>query len=414
MLIPLGTDRPSIRPTLITPLLIALNVVVFTLQAILEARAADGATGIEGYHDAIEPFLLVPDAFRWYQPITSGFMHADVLHIAGNMLFLWVFGPSIEDRFGRWWFLAFYVGGLFAAAGLHVAFEHNPALGASGAIAALTGAYLVLFPRTQIKVLFMLWFGVFWVSAWWLIGLAVLWDIAGQAHGSSGIAHLAHLGGTAYGVVVSLIVLWLKLVPREVYDLFSIARQASRRRQLRELSQSQQRAVDRHWEKARKKKAEAGAGGRVGIGAAAAPGNAGRHEQVDDQDALALARAEIVRLLGADDLAAAAAAYKQLVESHAAGPGGGATTFSYKHQDLIATHFYAVADYAAAAYAMERLIEMYPREPGTRRFRLSLAIINSRYLNDPIRAKLILKDLLPELHDESERALAERELADLG
>ncbi len=196
VIIPLGTDRPSLRPMLVTPLLMGLNIAVFVALAALGSKNPDQLEAIR------RALMLQPHDFHWYQPITSAFLHADFWHIAANMLFLWVFGPNIEDRLGKWWFLVFYVGGAFAASGLHVAFEDAPALGASGAVSALTGAYLVLFPRTQIKALFLLFLRPFSVSAWWFIVGAFVWDLIGQGARADNIAHLAHIGGsdTASGI----------------------------------------------------------------------------------------------------------------------------------------------------------------------------------------------------------------------
>lgn len=385
MLIPLGTDRPSKRPTLVTPLLIAINVAVYAAQMMSQARDP------EAYKALIRPYLLQPRDFHWFQPLTSAFMHADLWHLLGNMLFLWVFGQNIEDRFGRWWYLLFYLGGAFAAAGLHVAFEYSPALGASGAVAALTGAYFVLFPRTQIRVLFMLGMAIYWVSAWWVIGLAIMWDIIGQAVGGDGIAHLAHLGGVMYGALVSFILLWLKLLPREMYDLFSMTRQASRRRQLRELSRKQTVEVEKHWQRAKR--------GETTVNGV-------------DSEALAHDRAAVGSLIGSGDLAGAAKAYKSLVEKYAAIPR--ATTLSQRNQEALATHLYVERDHTAAAYALERLIEAYPHESTTPRYQLLLARLCARELNDPVRAKALLNTALERLHDDNEIAMAKRELADLG
>lgn len=408
MLIPLGTDRPSLRPMLITPVLLSLNIAAFVGQQVVQARAADE----QEYWKLLDPFLLHPEGFRWFQPLTSAFLHADIWHIVGNMLFLWVFGPSIEDRLGRWWFLLFYLCGAFAAAGLHIALSDVPALGASGAIAALTGSFLVLFPRTQVKVLFILWFGMSWVSAWWFIGLGILWDLIGQAAGGSGVAHGAHLGGVAFGASVGVTLLALKWLPREPYDLFTMARQAKRRRELRELTLGQQRRMEKHWKNAKRLGGEGSAAdngsGTQGRGVSGANGTG----SMSSADALALRRAEVSEFLAKEQLAEAAAAYKRLVEAHADSPA--ATTLTFRSQELLATHYYANGDHEAAAYAAERLVEAYPKQNGVPRFRLLLGLIYARKLNDPVRAKAMLKAALEDLHDSGERELAERELKDLG
>ncbi|HEX2838540.1 MAG TPA: rhomboid family intramembrane serine protease [Phycisphaerales bacterium] len=385
MIIPLGTDRPSLRPMLVTPLLIGLNVMVFVALAAVAARNPDQAEAIRG------PLLLDPHAFKWYQPLTSAFLHAGFWHIAGNMLFLWVFGPNIEDRLGRLWFLLFYVGGAYAAGGLHALFEDARALGASGAVSACTGAYLVLFPKTQIKALFLLFLRPFSVSAWWFIAGAFVWDLIGHGSGRGGIAYLAHIGGSVYGASLMMILLWLKVLPREVFDLFSIARQANRRRQLKEATADSERQARQWW------------------GTTNKPG-------VVSGEALAHARAEVSRLITAGDLPGAGKAYRALVTAHGAVPG--AAVLSHRALEQLAAYFFQAPDdpaqpgevRRAAAYVMERIIEAYPRESTTPRFRVLLAIVLSRDLNDKPRAKRLLEEAMPDLHDDSERATARAEL----
>jgi membrane associated rhomboid family serine protease len=149
--------------------------------------------------------------------VTSQFLHAGWLHLLGNMLYLWIFGNNIEDRFGRLAFLGFYLAGGIAAGLTQVAIDPTsdiPMVGASGAIAATLGAYLVLYPRARITSLVFL--GFFYqlidvpaviVLAFWIVlqlidGLASL----GVSEIAGGVAFFAHIGGFAFGVVVALAV----------------------------------------------------------------------------------------------------------------------------------------------------------------------------------------------------------------
>jgi membrane associated rhomboid family serine protease len=141
--------------------------------------------------------------------IVSMFLHAGLLHIGGNMLYLWVFGNNIEDRIGPFLFVAFYlVGGLVATAA-HVALDPNstvPVVGASGAIAAVMGAYLVLYPRHRIHSLILFPPFVFFrsVRAWLLLGF---WFVSQFAiDPNSGVAWAAHVGGFAFGIGCGLII----------------------------------------------------------------------------------------------------------------------------------------------------------------------------------------------------------------
>jgi membrane associated rhomboid family serine protease len=149
--------------------------------------------------------------------VTSQFLHGGWLHLIGNMLYLWIFGNNIEDRFGRLGFLLFYLAGGIAAALTQVAIDPTsevPMVGASGAIAATLGAYLVLYPHARITSLVFL--GFFYqlidvpaviVLAFWIVlqlidGFASL----GVDQVGGGVAFFAHIGGFAFGVVVAVAV----------------------------------------------------------------------------------------------------------------------------------------------------------------------------------------------------------------
>ena len=151
--------------------------------------------------------------------VVSTFLHASFLHIAGNMLFLWVFGNNVEDHLGRIRYLAFYLaGGIFAALA-HVLWALRtvpcteqsfgacvPAVGASGAVAAVMGAYLLLYPRARVNVLLPIFiiFTVIQMSAFAVLGLWFLYQflIAAQEFaGPSGVAWMAHVGGFVFGLV---------------------------------------------------------------------------------------------------------------------------------------------------------------------------------------------------------------------
>lgn len=142
--------------------------------------------------------------------LTAMFMHASWGHIVGNMVFLWAFGPEIEDTMGRWRYLIFYLLGGIAAAAMQIAFDPHatvPNLGASGAIAAVMGAFLVTFPRDEIRSILAIFIfvrityipAVLLIGVWFLLQLWNAGQIAPQ--GSSGVAYLAHIGGFIFGAV---------------------------------------------------------------------------------------------------------------------------------------------------------------------------------------------------------------------
>jgi membrane associated rhomboid family serine protease len=141
--------------------------------------------------------------------IFSTFLHAGFLHIAGNMLFLWVFGNNIEDYLGPVKFLAFYLLAGLAATFAHVLVNLNevvPGVGASGAVAGVMGAYIVLHPKARVRVLvpiFILW-TILELSAMVVLGLWFLYQFliaAQESVHATGIAWMAHVGGFAFGVI---------------------------------------------------------------------------------------------------------------------------------------------------------------------------------------------------------------------
>jgi membrane associated rhomboid family serine protease len=142
--------------------------------------------------------------------IVSTFLHAGWLHIIGNMLFLWVFGNNVEDYLGPIKFLVFYLVGGIVASFAHILTDLNafvPSVGASGAVAAVMGAYLVLFPRARVNVLvplFILW-TVIQMSAWAVLALWFVYQFFigfQETGGTTGVAWMAHVGGFVYGVLI--------------------------------------------------------------------------------------------------------------------------------------------------------------------------------------------------------------------
>ncbi|HUP54157.1 MAG TPA: rhomboid family intramembrane serine protease [Methylomirabilota bacterium] len=223
-MIPLRDANPTRRTPVVTIALIAVCFVVFAYEL---GRLGSGGT------DALDAFAtewgIVPaDLTRAWASgtslggealtlITSQFLHGGWLHILGNMLFLWIFGNNVEDRLGRIRFLAFYLVGGIVAGLTQVAIDPDsavPTIGASGAIAATLGAYVVLFPRARItSLVFLVFFYqlidvpavvvlVFWFVLQLIDGIASL----GVTDASGGVAFFAHIGGFVFGTVVALVV----------------------------------------------------------------------------------------------------------------------------------------------------------------------------------------------------------------
>jgi membrane associated rhomboid family serine protease len=159
-----------------------------------------------------------PQPATWETTFTAMFLHANLLHVAVNMIFLGVFGTSVEDRVGRRAFVGFYLLGGLVALALQVLVAPGsitPTFGASGAIAAVLGAYIVLYPRSKIRTLVVLVFRVTFVElpasvvvvAWFAFD-AILGSVGlSTRFGSAGVAYYAHWGGFAFGVLAALALL---------------------------------------------------------------------------------------------------------------------------------------------------------------------------------------------------------------
>ena len=204
-MIPIRDVIPSRTTPVVTVSLIACNVLVFLFQSTLSDRA---------HAVLLRTFALVPAEFSLVTAVTAMFLHAGLAHLAGNMLFLWIFGDNIEDRLGHGRFVWFYLicGG--AAAVAQTALNPGspvPMVGASGAIAGVMGAYLILFPHSRIVMLFpfppivfelpAVLFLVMWFVIQFLNGVGTL-PVFGARALSGGVAFWAHVIGFAVGVVL--------------------------------------------------------------------------------------------------------------------------------------------------------------------------------------------------------------------
>ena len=389
MFIPLGTDRANKRPTMVTYALIALNVLVFGVLAVLDRTQPDLALQVR------RPLPLDPEDWRLWQFFTYQFVHGGVMHLLGNMVFLLVFGPGVEDRLRRLGFLVFYLlGGAFAGLchmllgaevvdgpnGAHWVIAARPVIGASGSVSCVTGAFLVLFPLTNIKVI--LWFiviGATTIPSWMLISLSIVKDLFLEGFGASkGVAHLAHLGGYFYGASIALILLWTKVLPREVYDLLSIWKHAQRRRKFKELATSGKESPWRADQVRGVMKSE---------------------ETPDERTELAT---QVMRLMSARDLDGAAHKYGELILLE---PN---VSFPREMQLELANHCYSIGKYREAAAAYGTFLAKRADDRDAERARLMLAILSARYLGDPAKGRELLGTLVSERLSEDERSVAEQ------
>lgn len=365
---------------MVVPALIAINLLVFVIMGVLQTAHP------EGHAEALTRLWVIGDSgFRFWQPLTSAFLHAGIWHILGNMLFLWVFGPGVEDRLGRLGFAVFYAAGAIGSMGAHALLQPSPAVGASGAIAAVTGAYLVLMPRTRVRCFFLIG-GLVMVPAWWLIGFQICWNMLGEMIGiNDRVARIAHLGGYAVGAGLAFGLLWSGLLSREPYDLFTAMRQAKRRRDMREAGALATPRPMRAAERSPQATAEA--------------------------DRLAEARAKVSALVRSGSDSDLAAAYSELVERHPADPGA---TLARDGQCRLAARLLQAGEHALAAEAYRRFIESYPLDPEVDAVRVLLARVRGVHLGRPDDARALLELVLAGDVDDDIKSLAREELDHLG
>jgi membrane associated rhomboid family serine protease len=204
-MLPIGDDNTGRRITpVVTYVLIALNVVFFLVEM------NGGEAFIQRWAFVPRRFLADP-AGDLPTLFTAMFMHAGWMHLIGNMLYLWIFGDNVEDRFGHARFLIFYLVCGLAATFAQLAFSADsavPNLGASGAVAGVLGAYLLLYPRGQVRV--MMGRGVVPAPALVVIGLwfalqlfSGIGSVASNVDDGGGVAYMAHVGGFVAGFLLT-------------------------------------------------------------------------------------------------------------------------------------------------------------------------------------------------------------------
>lgn len=212
MFLPYADDNPHTIKPVVNYTLIALNVAVFVWQLSLGDKNGEAAVYAFGMIPArlFGTMITSPELDgvpAWMTLFTSMFMHGGLMHIAGNMLYLWIFGDNIEASLGRVRYVAFYLLTSVAAA-LSQAFmapgSHVPMIGASGAISGVLGAYLVLHPRANVRVFvwLIIYFARWNIPAFVVLGIwfaTQLLSSASTPAGEAGVAFAAHIGGFVVG-----------------------------------------------------------------------------------------------------------------------------------------------------------------------------------------------------------------------
>ncbi len=402
VLIPLGTDLSLRRTPLVTIGLIGLNVLIFSFTQ-LPGLLSPGGGLIGAQETAVgKSFLanteLSRAAFHWWTLISYALLHANFWHIGGNMLMLWVFGQCVEEKLGRIGFAALYLTGGAAAGLAHVAFSSGSVVGASGAVAAVTGAFLVLMPRIHIKcLLFFFIVGIYMIPAWWFIAFAIAKDFVLTGTKTAGnVATLAHIGGYIWGIAVAAALMTFKVLPREGYDLISIFKQSQRRREIRSAMEA------------------AGHGGtRQPSPARGMFGGESTPPEAFDADGKAILppadartmqlRAELMDRIDHADWSRAKALMNELVMDR--GPEHPLATLPREKQLLLSNGMLQAGYATEAARGYRQFLTLYRTDAEVPKIKVLLALVLSRYLSDPVGAKKVIEGVSELGLDEDSKSL---------
>jgi len=389
MIIPLRTDSPLRRTPYMNWAIIAATFAVFLVQIAYNPQAPD--------QSAFTRYLILNPAHpRIWQYVTSAFLHANWLHIIGNMLFLYIFGNNINDRMGNLGYLGFYLAGaVISGVGYVVIDGRSSVLGASGAVAAVTGAYLILLPRSNILIFYFFFFiGTVEVASLLVILFFFSEDLIGQfvlpelLGNNDGVAHMAHISGTLFGAALCFVLLMVRLLPRDQFDVLALAQRWNRRRQYRDM-------VSKGYDPFGVTPGRAGSA----RGNAPAPPPDPRSQQIMEL------RVQISDAVARHDMPLAAARYAELMRVDPQ------QVLSRTALLDVANYFASQQMYPQAAAAYEQFQRAYANYEQIEQVQLMLGVIYARYLHRYELARQYLLRALARLYAPRDVELAKSELA---
>lgn len=395
MILPIRTSIRPWRTPYLNYALIAANVLIFLVTYSPHYSIVAGVRVLEPLRPWAQQFELIPRDPSWWQFVTYAFLHADPWHIIFNMFFLYLFGNNVNDKFGHFWYLCFYIAGAaFSGAG-HTALHFSsriPTLGASGAVAAIIGAYLALFPQALITVIY--WFifiGTIEVPALYFIAFKLILIDNILARGPGNIAYDAHLAGYTFGIAAALLVLATGLVTGSSYDLWAMIQRWNKRRRYRDVVAggydpfTDQTARKRIWAKEVSK----------------TPAHRQLEQKISDL------RNEIAGRIAQRNLPAAAELYLELTKLDSS------QVLPRQHLLDIANQLASDKRAAESAQAYEQFLNHYSSYEYAEQVELMLGILYSRYIHKPQQAVKHLQAAAEKLTDPGQLKLCKDELARL-
>ncbi len=382
--------------------LILANIVIFAITYGSHLQIVDGYPVRVPIRQWAEQYMLYPSAGIWYQFITYAFLHGGFWHIGFNMFFLYLFGNNVSDKLGTKKYLIFYFMGAVLSALGHIAVGkfygsasiagNVPLIGASGAVSAVIGAYLALFPQTLITVFYWFFFiGTMEIPAIYFIAFKLIFIDNVISRVTPNVAYDAHLAGYAFGVLAALLLLATGFVSVSGFDLWSMIKQWNRRRRYRDAVTggfdpfASRRPVKQIKVKEVKKTAA----------------------QQEKEDKIANIRNEINSRVAQRNLAAAAGLYLQLDELDSG------QLLPRQYLLDIANQLASEAKYEGAAQAYEKFIRHYGNYEYIEQVELMLGLIYSRYLQQTEAAVHYLKEAEKKLTDPGQLKMCKDELKKL-
>lgn len=389
--------RTSIRPRR-TPYanyaLMAVNVLIFLVSYRPVQVVVGRAIVVEPLRSWAQPFMLTPLQPYLWQFVSYAFLHGSFVHIFGNMFFLYLFGNNVNDKLGNLGYLCFYLSGaVFSGIG-HTLIHSSAVLGASGGVAAVTGAYLVLFPQSLITVFYWLFFfiGTTEILALYFIGFKMIFLDNMITRYTPNVAYDAHLSGYAFGIGATLTLLATGLVSGSTFDLWAMIRRWNQRRRYRDVVASgydpftgQQRLAKQIKVKEIEK----------------TPAQKAQEEKI------MRLRGEIAERIRAGNLAAAAEAYMELKKLDEG------QILPRQYLLDIANQLMAAGDWAESAAVYEKFLTHYSSYEYAEQVQLMLGILYSRYLHNKEAAVKYLGQAREKLSDAEQLKMCNEELGRL-
>jgi len=332
-----------------------------------------------------------PGELHLWQFVSYAFLHGDFWHILGNMFFLYLFGNNVNDKLGHIGYLCFYLAGaVFSGIG-HILVSGASVLGASGAVAAVTGAYLVLFPQTLITVLYWFFFiGTMELPALYFIAFKmIILDNIIAAHGAY-VAYDAHLAGYAFGIAAMLGLLAAGLITSSNFDLWAMIKRWNRRRSYRDVVSSSYDPFT----------------GRAKAGQVKTKEVKTAAQQQKEEETRQL-REEISKRIAERNLPAAAGLYLEFTRLDSK------QVLPRQYLLDIANQLASEKKHAESARAYEQFLTHYSTYEYSEQVELMLGLLYSRYLKEPALAAKHLEAAAKKLSDPGQLKMCRDELAQL-